>query len=439
MKTKNIFKKIRNIIVGNTQPNNDALWIDTSSGEKNAVLKYKGNPVVGSGSNGGSSTNPGYTVTKSYTTLEDETITTVVDGDFNGAGFPEAVDIIVGDTYKVTFNGTEYTCVAFDDDEATRLGAPFDYDNNGYDFSTYSFNITTYLAGRGGYVTIICTASAGEYSVKIEHLEESVETTEDFKAAVDSVTGYSIDTSNEILFDGTVETVDDEGNNVGIITPTITFVEGDTYKVTLNGTEYICKCLNDDDIIYVGASYIDDIGLDWSTYPFYIETFNTGGGVYETEVYTSEEGSYTLKIEHLTTSTKTTPAFESMIQGIAGSSTYGCQIIYPDSVSWIDWVYSQYNTAPEAGNIYFIPFIDNDSPYRGYLYPVHIDELTNNNNVFSGFATIIGNPIIMDNGALTAQPFDGTINPEDPKKGLCIRYYQPNNYYTLSYDSGPVS
>lgn len=43
----NLFKRIRNIIVGNTLPKNEDLWIDTSNGEKNAVLKYKGYPIVG--------------------------------------------------------------------------------------------------------------------------------------------------------------------------------------------------------------------------------------------------------------------------------------------------------------------------------------------------------------------------------------------------------
>ena len=50
----NLFKRIRNIIVGNTLPKNEDLWIDTSNGEKNAVLKYKGYPIAGGGSGSGS-------------------------------------------------------------------------------------------------------------------------------------------------------------------------------------------------------------------------------------------------------------------------------------------------------------------------------------------------------------------------------------------------
>lgn len=46
---------IDRIIVGNNNPhNNNTLWVDTSNGEKKAVLKYKGNPLIGGGSGSGS-------------------------------------------------------------------------------------------------------------------------------------------------------------------------------------------------------------------------------------------------------------------------------------------------------------------------------------------------------------------------------------------------
>ena len=46
MKNKtNLFRRIRNIIVGNTLPKNEDLWLDTSEGEKKATLKYKGNAI----------------------------------------------------------------------------------------------------------------------------------------------------------------------------------------------------------------------------------------------------------------------------------------------------------------------------------------------------------------------------------------------------------
>lgn len=45
---------IDRVVVSKTNHhNNNALWIDTSNGEKSAVLKYKGNPLVGGGSGSG--------------------------------------------------------------------------------------------------------------------------------------------------------------------------------------------------------------------------------------------------------------------------------------------------------------------------------------------------------------------------------------------------
>lgn len=52
---------IDRVMVSKTNPhNNNALWIDTSNGEKNAVLKYKGYPLVGGASGGGSGSGSDY-------------------------------------------------------------------------------------------------------------------------------------------------------------------------------------------------------------------------------------------------------------------------------------------------------------------------------------------------------------------------------------------
>ena len=430
----NLIKRIRNIIVGNTLPANEDLWLDTSDGEKKSVLKYKGNPIVGGG--GGGSTNPDYNVTKQTVTLFNDTVETQELG-----GIYQAVvenidfDLIAGENYTVVFDGTSYDVKA--------IVSPYDEDNvllgeingGGPSFETYPF-VIMYADEEGAKSMMFVTTIEGSHTVVIKQEEETVTATPEFKSAVDSVTGYSIDKGNETLYDGTVETVVDEEYNIGIITPTITFVEGDTYKVTLNGTEYTCKCLSSLGVLYVGALYGDE-GFDWSTYPFSIDTQSTNhqGTQLETELCTNQEGSYTLKIEHLTFPTKTTPAFVSMIQGIAGSgSTSGCQIIYPDDIVWSSSLCSIYNNPPEEGKIYFIPFMDNGSTGGEYLYPVYISELTNDNNQISGSATIIGTPIVTDNGTLTVQPFNRTINPSRGNtKGLLIDYYSNNNEYRLSY------
>lgn len=165
--------------------------------------------VLGSGD----STNPGYTVTKSYITIADETITTVNHGGYNDAEFSEAADIIIGETYKVTFNDTEYTCVAYDNYGDTALGALWDDNLQNYDYSTYPFNIYSYESDSI-LRTELRTESAGEYSVKIEHLEDVVETTEDFEKAVNSVVGYSTGV-NIIMPDGYVLGIDSNNQEDG--------------------------------------------------------------------------------------------------------------------------------------------------------------------------------------------------------------------------------
>ena len=56
-----LIKKIKNILVGDKQPKDKySLWLDTSNGESNAVLKYKGHAIAGGGNNEPS--DPGYYV-----------------------------------------------------------------------------------------------------------------------------------------------------------------------------------------------------------------------------------------------------------------------------------------------------------------------------------------------------------------------------------------
>ena len=223
----NLIKRIRNIIVGNTLPANEDLWLDTSEGEKKGVLKYKGNPIVG-GSNSDNSS------TKQTVTLFNDTIETRQSG-LIYRGMVENIDfdLVAGENYTVVFDGTSYDIEAFTYEDGVVLG------EQGIEgeplFDTYPFVIACYT-NEGVRGMILVTNIEGSHTVEIKHEEETVTTTPEFKSAVDSVTGYSIDKGNETLYDGTVETVEDDGNIGGIITPTITFVVGDTYKVTFNGT-----------------------------------------------------------------------------------------------------------------------------------------------------------------------------------------------------------
>lgn len=179
-----LFKRIRNIIVSTIMPRyQEDLWLDISNGEKKAVLKYKGNPLVGGGSGNG---NSDYTITKSCVQLTEETLTTIPGDEFS-VGFSNSFKLVPGDLYYVTFNGTKYECIAYGGEKVCVVGANFT--DLGMDWSEYPFQICT-----NNESCILYTEQSGTYTVKVEHVEETVEITNDFKKVVNTVTssqGYT--------------------------------------------------------------------------------------------------------------------------------------------------------------------------------------------------------------------------------------------------------
>lgn len=408
--------------------NNHELLLEMNDDNTPKALKQRVNgdqfkTILGEGS--GSNTNPGYSSTKQTVTLFNDTIETQGQvGMYQGGVDNIDFDLIAGENYTVVFDGTSYDVKAISGpNNFVVLG---ELNNNNPSFETYPFFIDINTATKK---LELITNIEGSHVVIIKHEEETVTTSPEFKSAVDSVTGYSIDTKETVLFDDTV--VVSEPTE---LIPGFPLVKDNEYKVTFNGTEYTCKCFQLDDVLAIGASPgVDVMTFDWSNYPFVIGYDSLDVA---TDFMVQTPGTYTLKVETLVTSTKTTPEFESMIQGIAGSdSTSGCQIIYPNSISWTtNSLYSRYNKAPEAGNIYFIPFKDN---MGSYLYPVHIDELTEGNNGFTGSATIIGNLILFNevNETLVPLGFSGVINPSsNSMSGLQIANI--NSEYRLRYKAG---
>lgn len=88
----------------------------------------------------------------------------------------------------------------------------------------------------------------------------------------------------QTVFEGSVETVDDDGDIFGII-ENLTLT-GDSIKATLNGTEYILPKTEH------GYGAENESGLDFSTYPLFIAT----GGENYCNLWTPTAGIYTLKI-----------------------------------------------------------------------------------------------------------------------------------------------
>ena len=124
--------------------------------------------------------NPGYSCTETVTLLTDESVTTVFDDVMNSGilAYSTAID---ADTIRVTFDGTEYTCNVQEGLMGKLYGAPMG--EEGVDWSEYPFQIASGLRND------LCTESAGTYQIKIETVEEVIETTPCFERAVNSVVG----------------------------------------------------------------------------------------------------------------------------------------------------------------------------------------------------------------------------------------------------------
>lgn len=118
--------------------------------------------------------------------LFSETVTTEDDG---GVSYGELAytSFIDADTIVVTFDGTEYTCSK---DSPIPLGSSYGAPetDDGYDFSTYPFHISSTNFPMG-VSNEIATDTAGEYTVSVGI--PSVEVSGNFAAAVGTV----IDTS----------------------------------------------------------------------------------------------------------------------------------------------------------------------------------------------------------------------------------------------------
>lgn len=134
----------------------------------------------------GGGTDVGYECTETRTVLTEESVTTVA-GEYGNDGSLAYSTPITAETIRVTFNGVEYVC------DAVAMGGTV----RGYggisqsdtDFSEYPFAITSNSNPDASFVNGLYTETAGTYQVKIETVEQSVETSECFENAVNKVVG----------------------------------------------------------------------------------------------------------------------------------------------------------------------------------------------------------------------------------------------------------
>lgn len=102
-------------------------------------------------------------------------------GNYSGA----EVDIdnkITAESITVTFDGTTYNVAASPDGD---YGAPYNSDDDTYDFTSIPFNISSSTNPFTGTTKMtIATSSDGTYSVVVQSIDVSIETSANFSAAV---------------------------------------------------------------------------------------------------------------------------------------------------------------------------------------------------------------------------------------------------------------
>ncbi|MEE0897930.1 MAG: hypothetical protein U0L88_09930, partial [Acutalibacteraceae bacterium] len=131
----------------------------------------------------------GFSCNDEWVTLTEESVTTVLkEEDPFPYGSLSYAEFITANTIRVTFNGTEYICEKTVGTADANYGADFDSETQTFDWSKYPFLIGSNEAvGDMPVYNVLVTQSAGTHSIKIEAVEETIETTDCFKKAVDSI------------------------------------------------------------------------------------------------------------------------------------------------------------------------------------------------------------------------------------------------------------
>ena len=127
----------------------------------------------------------GYECTETVTTLTEESVTTVAQGEYNFGQLSYSQEINA-DTIVVTFNGVEYECPLVDLDGSNGYGG-WNISTGELDFSNYPFALISEFDGDDVGNTL-ATATAGTHTIKIEVVGDlTVTTTPCFEKAVQSI------------------------------------------------------------------------------------------------------------------------------------------------------------------------------------------------------------------------------------------------------------
>ena len=271
--TSNAFEKI-----GSTQIDGSATQPDWNQNDETAADYVKNRPF--------------YTGDPVETVLVEETTVAFADaGDGSGmytAEFPSTVEVTAGETYKASWDGTVYECACADIEGALVLGNLSIVDagsDSGEPFIIILENI--------GAISIATTDTSASHTISISKTVVPVvkidkkylvqpDWNQNDETAADYVKNrpfYTGDPTRMVLVEETTVPFSDSGDGLymGEIESTSVPTIGETYKVTWDGIDYECTCINSG-----GNPMLGDINIlfgehDPSGEPFLIGSLNSKG------------------------------------------------------------------------------------------------------------------------------------------------------------------
>lgn len=257
----------------------------------------------------------GYSCGSTYLEVFAETVEAVQEGSVFVA-YGTADSELTDESIRVTIDGDSYILPRVDRENRNTRAPQLSYYYGEWDFSQFLPVFTTYpitIEGTEGSDNIIIyTQTEGEHQVEIAVLRNGVTTTECFKRAVQSLSGYSCREAEVELFNDTVTTTDSviTGIYTGVISPTK--ITADRIRVVYDGTPYTLD--KDENGNYGTTDYdMTNFTIDFEDCPFLIYWF----GNYNVEAIATETaGDHTLEIYAIETVATLTECFRIAVQSL---------------------------------------------------------------------------------------------------------------------------
>ena len=276
------------IHIGPSEPQNgEKVWIDTdeepeeTGGGVNVTAEVGQTIIVKAVDENGKPTEWESADYQPRTHWEEVISETLFDGAITvtgGGSNLSPFNIEVGGHYQVVFDGVTYECVAYCTEYDTLvIGAPYDYEEDDFDFSAYPFAVYRELEWSEDKASKLVSKSRGERSLVINKVTNTVH-----KVPTKYLPeGIGYEETAEIV---NGHFVGDEDGNI-FIEHTHPLVAGQAYDITYNGEKYACTAFKADPfengIMCVCMGNTKMFDYDGTGEPFYImDGTNLGESVY---------------------------------------------------------------------------------------------------------------------------------------------------------------